>query len=57
MDILFDKFLRWNLKKKVKKKKLSILKQYLQKEYIALEIQNQAQGFLFELYFFHRLSY
>ena len=48
MDILFDKFLRWNLKKKVKKKKLSILKQYLQKEYKALEIQNQAQGCLCE---------
>ena len=57
MDILFDKFLRWNLKKKVKKKKLSILKQYLQKEYKALEIQNQAQGFPYELYFFHILGY
>jgi hypothetical protein len=46
MGNLFDKFLRWNLEKKVEKKKLSILKQYSQKERKAVEIQNRAQGCL-----------
>ena len=57
MGIIFDKFLRWNLKKKVEKKKLATLKQYLQKERRALEIQNLEQGFPYELYFFHILGY
>ena len=48
MGILFDKFLRSNLEKKVKKKKLSILKQYLQKVCKAVQIQNQGLGYLCE---------